>query len=352
MKNLIIPKNTSLANIGRTLQSIKKGKVNASIVSTDEGNKTFTFDNIDHPYRLIVESMNEGAITLSLDGIILYANQAFAEIVKLPREKIIGRFLEEFIYNKNTLDFFVKNIKKQSCKEKFLIKSFDERLVPTLFSASYLENVDLTCIYILVINLTELNSTIQSREITQEPLRKLLDSNIIGIVFRDAYGSIKDANESFLNLIGYTKEDLLNGIHTNQITPKKYQDLFQKTIKSLPNGKSCATFEKEYIHKAGKLVSALVNVTVLDKAKEEFIAFVIDLTEQKLAEEKIKQQASLLNITRDAIIVYNFENIILFWNKAAEKIYGWPSHEVVEKADYSELFKSEQINYNDLLQIL
>ncbi|MFY9222230.1 MAG: PAS domain S-box protein [Blastocatellia bacterium] len=352
MKNLIIRKNTSLANIKETLQSIKKAKVHASIVSTDEGNKTFTFDNIDHPYRLIVESMNEGAITLSLDGIILYANQAFAEIVKLPREKIIGRFLEKFIYNKNTLDFFIKNIKKQSCKENFLIKSFDERLVPTLFSASYLEHVDLACIYILVINLTELNSSIQPREITQKPLKKLLDSNIIGIVVSDAHGSIKDANEFFLNLIGYTKKDLLNGIHTNQITPKKYQNLFQKTIKSLPNGNRSVTFEKEYIHKTGKLVSALVSATILDKAKEEIIAFVIDLTEQKLAEEKIKQQASLLNITRDAIIVYNFENIILFWNKAAEKIYGWPSHEVVEKADYSELFKSEQINYNDLLQIL
>lgn len=342
-----------LIDVEETLQAIRKGKVDALIVATDEGDKIFTLNSIDHPYRLLVESMNEGAITLSLDGVILYANQRFAEIVKMPRERIIGQFLNEFTNDKDILEIFLTNSRNQACKEKIFIKSSDENLVPTLFSACYLEHKDLATISVVVMDLTELNSAIQAIEITQERLRKLVDSNIIGIVFGDVHGNIKDANESFLNLIGYTKEDLLsNSLNIAKITPKKYQNLFQQSVKSLPDGRSCATFEKEYIHKNGRLIPALVGVTTLDNAQEETIAFVLDLTERKLAEEKIKQQAALLDITKDAIIVYDFENIILFCNKAAEKIYGWSFQEIVDKADYSELFKSDQVNYNELLQIL
>ena len=342
-----------LIDVEETLQAIREGKADALIVATDEGDKVFTLNSIDHPYRLLVESMNEGAITLSLDGVILYANQRFAEIVKIPKERVIGQFLSDFVSDKDILEAFLTNSKKQACKEKIFIKSSDEKLVPTLFSACYLEHKDLVTISLVIMDLTELNSVVQTIEITQERLRKLVDSNIIGIVFGDVQGNIKDANESFLNLIGYTKEDLLsNGLNIAKITPKKYQNLFQQTVKSLSSGRTYATFEKEYIHKTGKLVPALVGLTTLDKTQEETVAFVLDLTERKLAEEKIKQQAALLDITKDAIIVYDFENIILFWNKAAEKIYGWPSQEIVEKADYSELFKSDQVNYNDLLQIL
>jgi len=190
-------------------------------------------------------------------------------------------------------------------------------------------------------------------EVVQERFKNLIDSNIIGVAFGDIHGNIKDANESFLSLIGYTKEDLLsNSLNIRKITPEKYQDLFKQTAKQLSTGKSFATFEKEYIHKEGRLVPVLVSVATLDENHQETVAFILDLTKCKEAEEKIEQQAALLDITKDAIIVYDFENTILFWNKAAEKIYGWPSQEIVEKADYSELFKSDQVNYNDLLEIL
>ncbi|MFY9225472.1 MAG: PAS domain S-box protein [Blastocatellia bacterium] len=190
-------------------------------------------------------------------------------------------------------------------------------------------------------------------EVVQERFKNLIDSNIIGVAFGDIHGNIKDANESFLSLIGYTKEDLLaNSLNIRKITPEKYQNLFKETAKQLSTGKSFATFEKEYIHKEGRLVPVLVSVATLDEKHQETVAFILNLTKCKEAEEKIKQQAALLDITKDAIIVYDFENIILFWNKAAEKIYGWSSQEIVEKADYSELFKSDQVNYNELLQIL
>ena len=59
--------------------------------------KVFTLEDAEHPYRVLVESMNEGAISLSLDGTILYCNAAFARLIGCPLDQIMGRDLVEFI---------------------------------------------------------------------------------------------------------------------------------------------------------------------------------------------------------------------------------------------------------------
>jgi formate hydrogenlyase transcriptional activator len=76
-----------------TLRAIRKGEVDALVVSTAEGDRVFTLMGAEHPYRVMVETMNEGAVTLASDGTILYCNQRFADIVKGSLEKVIGEAL-------------------------------------------------------------------------------------------------------------------------------------------------------------------------------------------------------------------------------------------------------------------
>ncbi|MGZ3538947.1 MAG: PAS domain-containing protein, partial [Thermodesulfobacteriota bacterium] len=73
-----------------TLRAIRGGEVDGLVVSTAEGDRVFTLMGAEHPYRVMVETMNEGAITLASDGTILYCNQFFADIVKRSLEKTIG----------------------------------------------------------------------------------------------------------------------------------------------------------------------------------------------------------------------------------------------------------------------
>ena len=61
-----------------TLDAIRSGEVDALVVAGPEGERVFTLRGAEHPYRVMVESMNEGAISLALDGTILYCNGAFA----------------------------------------------------------------------------------------------------------------------------------------------------------------------------------------------------------------------------------------------------------------------------------
>jgi len=79
-----------------TLDAIRHGEVDAVVVGGPDGQKVYTLENADRPYRVLVEQMQEGAVTFSEDGIVLYCNQRFASIVEARRETIIGQTIEEF----------------------------------------------------------------------------------------------------------------------------------------------------------------------------------------------------------------------------------------------------------------
>ena len=84
-----------------TLRAIRSGEVDGLVVSTAEGDRVFTLMGAEHPYRVMVETMNEGAITLASDGTILYCNQLFADMVKGSLEKVIGSSIYQYISSKD-----------------------------------------------------------------------------------------------------------------------------------------------------------------------------------------------------------------------------------------------------------
>jgi signal transduction histidine kinase len=80
----------------QALQAICTGSVDALVVSGDANDKIFTLEGAETPYRSFVEHMQEGAVSMSLDGTILYCNQRFAEIVGIPLERVIGCNFADF----------------------------------------------------------------------------------------------------------------------------------------------------------------------------------------------------------------------------------------------------------------
>ena len=80
-----------------TLAAIRDGHVEALVVQSPDGERVFTLHSADQPYRLMVEQMQEGALTLAADGTILYCNTRFAELIALPPERITGRHVREFV---------------------------------------------------------------------------------------------------------------------------------------------------------------------------------------------------------------------------------------------------------------
>jgi len=71
-----------LANAEETLGAIHTGEVDAVVVAGKQGPQVFTLEGAEHAYRVLIECMNEGALILAADGVILYANRSFARMVK------------------------------------------------------------------------------------------------------------------------------------------------------------------------------------------------------------------------------------------------------------------------------
>ena len=79
-----------------TLDAIRNGEVDAVVVGGPDGQQVYTLENADRPYRVLIEQMQEGAVTLSDHGTVLYCNQRFATIVGTPRENILGETVSCF----------------------------------------------------------------------------------------------------------------------------------------------------------------------------------------------------------------------------------------------------------------
>jgi PAS domain S-box-containing protein len=86
-----------LAEAEETLNAIRNGEVDGLVVAGSEGQQVFTLQGAQEPYRLLIEQMSEGALTLSRDGVILYANQPFAKMLQMPSGRIIGEVLRDFV---------------------------------------------------------------------------------------------------------------------------------------------------------------------------------------------------------------------------------------------------------------
>lgn len=120
--------------------------------------------------------------------------------------------------------------------------------------------------------------------------RRLVESNIIGMLFPDLDGNVWGANDAFLNMVGYTREDLKTGqINWKELTPPEYEPIDRQKIEELRTHRRCTPFEKEYLHKDGRRIPILVGAAMLEGSQQETIAFVLDLTDRKNAESAIQQ---------------------------------------------------------------
>jgi PAS domain S-box-containing protein len=131
-------------------------------------------------------------------------------------------------------------------------------------------------------------------------IRRLVDANIMGIFMWNPEGKIVEANEAFLRVVGYGREDVVSGrMRWRELTPAEWRDADDRHVAELKATGTVQPYEKEYFQKSGSRVPVLVGAALLDGRREEGVAFVLDLTERKLAEEALhKTQAELAHVTR------------------------------------------------------
>ncbi len=121
-------------------------------------------------------------------------------------------------------------------------------------------------------------------------IRRLVDSNIIGIFIWDFEGQILEANEAFLHMVGYDHEELVGGrIGWTDLTPPDWRDRDARLIQEHKMTGTLRPIEKEYFRKDGSRVPVLIGAATFEEGGKQGVAFVLDLTERKRGEEALRQ---------------------------------------------------------------
>ena len=121
-------------------------------------------------------------------------------------------------------------------------------------------------------------------------IRRLVDSNIIGIFIWDFDGHILEANDAFLRMVNYDREDLVAGrIYWTELTPPDWRDRNNLRIKTQKSSGHFPPFEKEYTRKDGTRVPVLMGGAIFEEGGNQGMAYVLDLTERKRAEEALRE---------------------------------------------------------------
>ncbi|MDB6022332.1 MAG: histidine kinase, partial [Pedosphaera sp.] len=125
-----------LAEAEETLSAIRAGEVDAVVVAGKAGPQVFTLQGAEQAYRVLIESMNEGALTLTADKRILYANQCFARMVKCPLEQVMGSSFRHFLSVEDlaTLGPLLQQADKSGTKIQMLLKARDGSQMPVHIS--------------------------------------------------------------------------------------------------------------------------------------------------------------------------------------------------------------------------
>jgi two-component system phosphate regulon sensor histidine kinase PhoR len=164
--------NHQLREANETIHAIRTGQVDALVVETQGGPQLYTLKSADHTYRVFIEKMKEGAVTLDANGIILYSNSQFADMVNLPLTKVIGFPIMNFIP-----DVFRDSFKKiteqgwrSDSKGEIVLRNKNNELIPFLLSVTTLELDERTALSIILTDLSQQKENEKQLKIKNEEL--------------------------------------------------------------------------------------------------------------------------------------------------------------------------------------
>ncbi len=207
-----------------TIQAIRTGQVDAFIVSGDNGHQLYTLKTADQTYRVFIEKMNEGAVTLNHEGLILYSNSRFAAMAGMPLEKVLGLSFETFIPAESQKKFndLINNGWEEDCKEEIglLNKNGDE--ICCLLSCNTLELDEGPALSLILTDLTILKEAEKELKLKNEQLEI-------------AHNATEKLNNELEDTVrSRTNELLISREHFRLLA----NNIPQMTWTSLPNGEA------------------------------------------------------------------------------------------------------------------
>jgi PAS domain S-box-containing protein len=232
-------------------------------------------------------------------GRFTFVNKKFEKLHNIERKKMIG-FTEKEIFPNHVTQILQSNDSdifesEQSVEVEEFIPQEDG--VHTYVSVKFLISGDTERENTVCSISTDITERKKMENMLRENAQRFelwKESNFIGILHTWSDGRIIEANQMMLDMLGYTKKELLaGGIDWLKLTPEEYAPLDQKAIVEAQVKGFWTPFEKEYFHKDGHRIPILIGGSKYRDDSDEFIVFIIDLSERNQQEEKLRRSQKM-----------------------------------------------------------
>lgn len=256
-------------------------------------------------YRTLFEYAPDGILIADRNGHYLDANASICALLGYTQAELVGKTGVDLVAP-NERDLVVPARAAMLTKGAYLREWKFRRKDGTLIDAE-----------VIGTGMPDGNLLAMVRDVTErkriaERFRRLVDSNVQGVLFYDAAGEIAEANDAFLAMTGYTRDDLAAGlVHLPAMTPPAYAELDRRGAERIAESGTCAPYEKEYLRKDGSRVPVMVGAASFVDNPNEGVCFVLDLSERKKLEQQFLRGQRLESIgTLAGGIAHDLNNVL------------------------------------------
>jgi PAS domain S-box-containing protein len=192
----------------QALEAIRTGQVESLVVEGPNGPRIFSLEGADHSYRVLVEAMSEGAVTLGEDGTILYCNTRFAEMLDAPLERVMGGAIFGFLpyQSREAFEALVREAEGGASRGELQLLGRAGQVVPAYLSLSVINDDGRRCFCLVATDLRaqkrseELEAARQHADNEKRRLEAVMEALPVGVAITDAQGGNIQSNKAFEQL--------------------------------------------------------------------------------------------------------------------------------------------------------
>lgn len=339
-----------LAEARETLESIRRGNVDALLVDGPDGPQVYMLAGVDQPYRVMVEEMQEGALTLRTDGTIFYCNKQIARMLELPYQSLLGKDFRQFLTQASLplFDALLAGNPNVGWRSEVVVQTAKGMQVPVMLAVKRLLLNDITLTSVVVTDLTE-HKRHQELLATEAFSSMVLDQAVDAVVVCDQTGRIIRANQAALNLCN--NNPLLK--HFNSVFHLRgaSESIARQTGRcKCEEGNELLQFpliaDKQSIHGVEALLECddsrrtnlLLSVGNMMDAENKVLGSIItmtDITERKQMEEILRQSQEkykvLIETSNSIIMTVDKDLNITYMNEFGLHYFGYTAEELIGK---------------------
>ncbi|MFM9963458.1 MAG: response regulator [Planctomycetaceae bacterium] len=263
-------------------------------------------------YRSLIESLPINVFRKDAQGRFVFANQRFCDELHKRLDELVGR--TDFAFFPPELAEKYRRDDQTVMRNRRVVEDIEahrtpdgQRLHVQVMKAPATDaKGNVVGTQTMFWDVTPRIEAEEALQHSHSRFKKLFDANIIGIMLADLSGRVLEANDAYLALTGYTREDLIAGLlRWDKLTPPEFRTLDLIAIDSLNRTGVCPPWEKQYIRKDGSRVPVMLGVSMLDNSTSECICFVLNMTKQKQSEaqlQRAKEEADSANQSKSLFL--------------------------------------------------